>query len=1003
MDGRRLALSLALILLYSARLRAQPPELLRTWREDAALYDVQMVSTRDAWTVGAHGTLWQTQDGGQSWSLAETGSSATFRSLCLLTDQIGWIAGWKNRGSAELAIGVLLATRDGGVSWEEIDTRSLSPLRYVKFFGLDEGVVLGEPTPDNRTGVWSTADGGKSWTPLDGKSVSGWNAIAMTAPEAGLLADREGNVSLLAGPQLLPSRLPPLKGRSIRSVTLSEADHDWLVGEGGLVMHSPSGGVVWQAPETPLPEDIRFVSDFRTVAVQGEAVWIAGNPGGLIWQSPDGGRTWTRQATGTTTPIQKIAFVDAVHGCAVGDLGVILVTDDGGENWMPARGANRHAAWMSIHARPDGVVPEVVAKISGDQGYRGVAILAIRPSNSRGAPALQPERLSEAVSLSGGSAAEIVWPLVLDVPGLELQSDKLLNYWQWRTEGRLPQTLLGNLVRQIRVWRPHVLIVEQPDPDDAASQLIYDAAMHAVDQAADGTRFVIQRELGAAAPWKVDRVLLQLRPGNSGEISVDPFELLPRFQMSGRAAAAVPRALLNCDIGTARQLGYRAIGGNAADPKVTDFFAGLSLEPGSDTRRALIPFNEQGLDRAIKSAQRHRNVIAYADRTLDDPRIAGQMIAQLREITGEMTPQQAAITLYDLFLEYRRRDQDDFAEAAAMELLHRYPDEPPAADAAHWLFQFLVSEEVAGRQASSGTAGSSAPTSTIRRAGFESGKRSAPSERLVKAMHVHGILEEHWPKLAVSPEIEFPLAALHRARGAPSQADAIYRQRATTQLDAGGPWAAVLKRELWLVQPTAEVPDGIARCAAASTKPLLDGLISDECWLNTPTDLALGYRTTAAMPDDAAPMILVSYDAEYLYVAASVPRIDGQSQDPIQTAGRQHDGDLRRHDRLSLYLDVDRDYATWFAFHVDQRGWTAESCWDRAGYDPQWFVAADADATHWRAEFAIPFRVFVSRAPQPGDAWGFALERTAPGAGVQRWQPNPSEIAGAGLGILRFE
>ena len=353
MDGRKYWIAAwfgLTVACTTPRLDAQSPELQHSWRDDAALHDVQMVSTRHGWAAGNQGAMWKTADGGKSWTLAETGSPATFRSICLLTDEIGWVAGWQIRGSADLATGVLLATRDGGVSWETIDTKLLSPLRYVKFFGLEEGVVIGEPTADNVTGVWSTTDGGKSWLPLEGGSVRGWNAAALSSPEMGLLADCEGHVSLLAGPQLLPSRLPPLKGRSIRGIALENSDHGWLVGDGGLAMHSPSGGVVWQSPESPLPEEVRLVCDFRTVAVQGDAVWIAGNPGGVIWHSPNGGRRWFKQPTGVSTPINKLHFVNASHGCAVGELGVILTTEDGGETWTAARGGDRHAAWLSIHA-----------------------------------------------------------------------------------------------------------------------------------------------------------------------------------------------------------------------------------------------------------------------------------------------------------------------------------------------------------------------------------------------------------------------------------------------------------------------------------------------------------------------------------------------------------------------------------------------------------------------------------------------------------------------------
>ncbi len=1019
MDGRRFSLTgclTALAFLANGFSAAAGSELQRSWRDDAALRDVQFVSARQGWAVGDHGALWQTTDGGQNWKLTETGSTASLRSLCLLTDEIGWIAGREVHGTSDLSTGVLLATRDGGRSWESLATQALSPLRYVKFFGLEEGVVIGEPSPENGTGVWATQDGGKTWQPLEGRATRGWNAAALAAPEMGLLADREGNVTLLAGPQLLPSRLPPLRGRAIRDISLSSEHHGWLVGDGGLVMHSQSGGVVWEPPEAELPDGVRLVSDFRTVAVKDDAVWIAGNPGGIIWHRSGTGERWIKQPTGITTPLNKLHFLSATHGCAVGDLGVISVTTDGGETWTTARGKGRHLAVLSMHARARTIAPEVLAKVAGEQGYRSAVAVAIRPTEDAG-PGSTADRVQAAVVESGGNAAELAWQLPLDIPGMELDAEKLLEHWQRRTEGKLPQTLLGRLVRQIRAWRPHVLILEQPAPDDAAAQLIFDAMQHAIEQAGDGTRFVDHRDLAGLTPWKVDRIYLQLLPGSTGEIAIDPFEVLPRWQANVRLAAAKPQALLTTERGTAQRWNYRAIdrdGKPLPQAKGTDFFSGLSLPPGGDVRRQLSPFDDRPLEQIIKAAQRQRNYLSFADQSLDDPRIAGQMIAQLKDVTAEMTPSQAAVTLFDLFQEYRQRAQWELAEATATELLRRYPEQPASADAARWLLPYFVSEEVAWRRVRKqnedrglkSVEAKPGRKKTIPQISQQAHLSAMPElkERLPRANQVARQLEESWPSLSKSPAVQFPLAALHRARGSLNHADSVYRRANGNSDDMDSrDWSHVLRREIWLSQQAAEVPDNVATCFATPTKPELDGVLSDECWQDA-RELMLAHRTTAAMPDDAVPMVMMTFDDEYLYLAASVPRIIGQSAAAMQTAGRTHDADLRRHDRLSFFFDLDRDYTTWYSFHVDHRGCTSESCWDDAGYNPKWHVAAQGDATHWRTEFAIPWSELAARPPSAGSTWAIGLERTAPAQGQHIWsRPAASHQPGQSLGLMRFE
>ena len=97
-------------------------------------------------------------------------------------------------------------------------------------------------------------------------AIAGGPARPSPPPELGLVADRNGGVSLLAGPQLLPSKLPALTGRSIRGVALSGEHRAWLVGDGGLVLTSKSGASFRELPAGPLPDDLRQVSDFHAVA-----------------------------------------------------------------------------------------------------------------------------------------------------------------------------------------------------------------------------------------------------------------------------------------------------------------------------------------------------------------------------------------------------------------------------------------------------------------------------------------------------------------------------------------------------------------------------------------------------------------------------------------------------------------------------------------------------------------------------------------------------------------
>lgn len=54
---------------------------------------------------------------------------------------------------------------------------------------------------------------------------------------------------------------------------------------------------------------------------------------GLVALSDDGGRNWRQAGTPTSVTLTTVRFVDAMHGWAVGHGGAVLATEDGGKTW----------------------------------------------------------------------------------------------------------------------------------------------------------------------------------------------------------------------------------------------------------------------------------------------------------------------------------------------------------------------------------------------------------------------------------------------------------------------------------------------------------------------------------------------------------------------------------------------------------------------------------------------------------------------------------------------
>ncbi|MEX0704387.1 MAG: YCF48-related protein [Planctomycetales bacterium] len=1030
--------------------------------DDANLYDVQCVGSETAWAVGDRGVAWNTTDGGRTWGRVPAPTDRPLRSVCFLTDQVGWIAGGGAASFSRVDSAVLLATQDGGRSWEELPVERLPGLVSVRFFDMQHGVAVGSASAERPSGAFLTKDSGKTWEEVAGKRIVPWRGAAFAGPQVGVLVGLGGEISLYSQGRLLQPRAANLGLRGLRDVSLERDDTGWLVGDGALVLRTTNGGVSWELPAQALPEPLRDVTDFRAVASRGDRVWIAGSPGSVIWHSRDAGQSWVKQYTGQPQPIHAVAFGSETAGLAVGGLGTILRTDDGGRTWDAVRGKGRRAALLSIHARPERVSFQLVARESAEQGYRSVVMLPIRRDvgTGDGDPNLDLH-LEEAVTAAGGSAGEVGWRFPIDRPGLDRHRDKLIADWNRRAEGRLSEIFPGQLVAALRTWRPEIVILDQPPEDDATTRLLNQAVLNAVQQAADPTWFIAHRELAGLDPWRVRKVFARLPPGSAGQVSIDPFELLPRVGKPVQvAAAAGAHKLLSPgpDAGTgqpaqpweraAERESYRLIydadrvGGNVLDHAGT-FFAGLALAPGSEARRELLILDDSRLEADQALAQRQRNIEAIVEQYLRRRGDADAMLAHVDSNVAGMGDEQAALTLLALVDEYRRRSAWESAEAAALELVRRYPDQPASHETMRWLFHLWGGLEPAWQRARHAQARKQTVVvnqepvvqqlhrsllaaqleregrdprqhglafdplamipqeGALRVEGRETWRRGAVRDWQARALKMAELVREKSPALYTSPQVQFPLASLLRSTGQPRAVEEIHKHFRRTGAD--GPWRQAAEAEQWMLLPHNLPPRAIGVCRRTATRPKLDGLLSDECW-QTAVAIPLRRVGEPARANEEGGLVMLAYDRQFLYIAASLPRHPDLPADPPEHAGRTHDADLSRHDSLRIHLDIDRDYATYYSFGVDQRGFASDACWEDRSWDPQWYVAADAGADRWRMEAAIPLEELVPVPPGRGDVWGLGLVRVMPAVGVESWTPEGSaRPRPETFGLLRFE
>jgi hypothetical protein len=976
-----------------------------------------------------------------------------------LTDRIGWVAGGSTTAFTRVGTGVILGTRDGGKTWTSFarGSRPLPQLHYVRFFSPGMGVVVGEPTPDSPSGVMTTSDGGKTWQSVDGGRHDGWRSADFLAPSIGVVAGLEGESARVDGTRVIDLRAGRFNLRGLYDVKLNRDDTGWMVGDGGLILRTHNRGVVWEAPPTLLPKEVGDIFNFHAVAVRGARLWVAGSPGSIVWHSPDGGRQWRAQPTGQTAPLERLAFSTDESGCAVGAFGCILRTDDGGQTWEPVRAARRRAAMLAIQSRPDRISFGALAKESGELGYRSVVLLPVR-GQAEGEGARDPGfdlKLHDAVTVAGGSQGVTGWRFPLDIPGLERDPEKLVADWMRRSEGRFQSMFYGDLVCQLRMWRPTVVIIDQPALDDAPGTVLANAVLAAVRQAGDPLAFAEQVRVAALPPWTTARVFMRLPTGSAGDCRLDGDEILARRGSSVMSlAAGAASRLIPAEIAAPENESYRLVDvapgmdvANGKLPVLRDFFTGIVLGPGTDARRSLRAINPESNDQAQHLARRDRNFRAMIRQRVRGATGGGELLGILHNQTSGSDNASAALQLVLLADAYRRNAQWELAEAAVLDLVERFPDEPATFNAMQWLFQYWTSAELTYQrlrqesvqttrmqftpselQAKIDKAVALAQTDPkdrdpaaldgpdplrfittpgrLRLGNSDLGALRAATQR-DSALKIAAVIRRKSPALYRTPAIQLPLAALLRQSGMTTlpaelgdRSGVIQASGAEADAQNADPTAAA---SLAATQTGERSPQKTVVCQAAKERLKPDGLLSDACWQEA-VEIPLSTSAVAIAGNAPHAYVMLAHDGQYLYFAASVPRVPGLPKDGPMTLGRQHDMDLSAYDRISLFFDVDRDGVTWYEIDIDQRGCVAESCWNDPRWNPKLYIAADGDDERWRVEGAIPFSEMVPQPPRVGEGWGLAIVRTAPTVKQEAWIPPAStRPRPESFGLLRFQ
>ncbi|HZZ72137.1 MAG TPA: YCF48-related protein [Pirellulales bacterium] len=980
------------------------------WRRDAQLNAVDFIDSQQGWAVGDRGAIWSTGDGGASWILQPTPVDCALNSVQFLDRHNGWAAGGFMQPYTHGSVGVLLRTTDGGAHWQLQPIKVLPQIHRLKFVDSHTGIAIGRASALFGGGVCITRNAGQDWAPLPGAEGQDWTTGDFSDEQHGALAGTQ-NVVAVNQQAWAKARQPETGRRRPLDLRLRNNGRGWLVGEGGLVLATVDGGALWQPPRTLPPGIERF--DWHAVALQDEHVWIAGAPGSRILHSPDGGGTWEWEATGETLPWEAVRFVDATHGWAVGALGAIAATRDGGKTWKSQRAGGARVAALGLFARAEQIPLEFFAHAAAGEGYLARAEILTRrdPIDESAATQFVAERAHEALTQLGAAGADDDWKFPVRAPALRVPLEKTLQAWDDLHAGSGAAAFEDALVARIRTWRPETIVTTEAD--DPLTKFCNAAVRRAAERAAQPS----PDDPTGLAPWQVKRIFARMPSGEQG-ITLAAAQITPRLARSLANLTAAPRGLLASEF--AEQplaTSYRAVLDRSPAPSGgSDFFSWLNAD---SSREFLRPANElprDQFDALRRAAQQRRHVQAILEHAAEDRDQAAAWIANVGELLRGLDEDSSAQLLFQFGQRLYRHGQWDLAAEVFRAQASSYAAHALTPAALTWLLEDACSSESARRdppQAGEENRLVSGQTelrgsdlaprrdgarpidTSSEPTGGAGAKKMAP--RLAQALAIVRDLERDAPTLPAEARYGFPVASLQRRFGAAAEARRFFQNAArSSRHDA---WWNCAAGEIWIERASGACPKDLWVAARTQARPHLDAQLDEPCW-RAAKPIRL---TSQARDDEAWPAVAyAAYDDTFFYVAFQGRQAAG-AQYPAAAGPRERDADLAARDHFDLLFDPDRSYVNFLRLSCDHQGRTADAAGADASWNPKWYVAAATKEGVWTVEAAIAWKELVSAAPAAGDIWGANIQRIVPGVGFQSWSAGAPEPQAERFGYLRFD
>ena len=991
METKRLALAsrfLAIFLTFSFFLGATdvlpaqstPGFEIAPWiLEDASLRSVHFTDPDRGWAVGDFGVILHTKDGGTNWLRQESGVRCHLSDVTFSSSQSGYAVGGWFEPDTGLSRGVLLSTNDGGQSWNVVSGEL--PLLKRVWLLSDGGLLV--------FGGWSTAhlgrvlysrDRGTNWTCLEGQHIADAQFVEVVGDNI-FIVDTQGIVHRTDVNQQRPVAASVVgKPECVLAgygniIALSQTQPITTAPSQISIALSRDAARTWS---TITKSDNPFRPHAGTISPDQHA-WISGLCGErLLRVSPNG--TCTEFETRAPLPLHDIHFFDNFRGWAVGAYGTILVTRDGGQSWRAQRLTglrvndvqDKRAMMLGVANQANALPWSALAIQSLEYGQRVAMTIHLR-ENAEADASQDPlrsnvlERCRDAALRIG--AGEVLFWSESDVEAV-LQS-----------------------------YRPRVLVLGQDMSDHQQDLWIQAAIRNGVDRV-----FQVTAD-GRADVTLASTAVLPVAAAITGDLWSAANEIVAAHQ----------------PIGSELKL-QRRFDQSFADNYRNGVADGL---PNNGTVRIILDGRRRNLQ-VLQARSGERGLI---DRLLSEAEQASNSeLAQRLELLLKQTTKSNQMPMLRNVLTACQQQGDKPSLRLFLTGLRVAAEQYPESTLGQWarlryeaisyssewqrLLDATVVEGSGSSEPTEPTISVPAYASPFERLDTDSNLTSnllqPNSNKDLSGHKIVGVVQAAstesfsatLPKLKPhEPTMSWnlhPALLLWRQRFLESPTSA-FDQLMLTRLEenasskvwgklvgAGAvePHFASATYKWSATSPNQTSPN---QTSASSSRPLLDGVLEEACWLdrahttkdsltqprsNIDGDTSLGSPVTTAEIGQLD--VRFAYDAEFIYVAVQGVFAEGDSESPMRR--RNRDDALESQPRVLLSIDTDRDLWTSYQLSVDRLGRTRDTCDGFTHWQPIWYVATKVVDGVRTVEAAIRREDLSSLPPVKGERWRVKAE-----------------------------